>query len=161
MTASWTVTREQLVDALAAIELHPILLPGRDKGAIVAEDMADAILAELPVVTSAIGVSPLTGEPLTVSPEAERAMAEHGLVTVSRADLAAGIALAEHDLTIIGVRTVAERDSLAGIVARLAAAAGMPPAGATIAPERFADAGAGDRTPEALSVDYSPADGAP
>lgn len=42
--AIW-ISREQLVDALADIELHPVLLDGRSKGVVVAEQMADAILA--------------------------------------------------------------------------------------------------------------------
>ena len=45
---TWTVTRAQLIDALANIEVHPVLLTGRDKGVAVADDMADAILAQLP-----------------------------------------------------------------------------------------------------------------
>jgi hypothetical protein len=45
---TWTVTRSQLIDALANIELHPVLLTGRDKGVAVADDMADAILEQLP-----------------------------------------------------------------------------------------------------------------
>lgn len=45
---TWTVTRAQLIDALANIEVHPVLLTGRDKGVAVADDMADAILSQLP-----------------------------------------------------------------------------------------------------------------
>ena len=44
---AYIVTRKQLVDALAQIELRPVLLSGRDKGVIVAEDMADAILGQI------------------------------------------------------------------------------------------------------------------
>lgn len=45
---TWTVTRAQLIDALANIEVHPVLLTGRDKGVAVADDMADAILEQIP-----------------------------------------------------------------------------------------------------------------
>lgn len=44
----WTCTREQLVDALARIELHPVKVPGRPIPVVPAEDMADAILRQLP-----------------------------------------------------------------------------------------------------------------
>jgi hypothetical protein len=44
---TWTLTRSQLTDALAAIELRPVLLPGRAEGAVAAESMADAILAQM------------------------------------------------------------------------------------------------------------------
>jgi len=46
-TGSWTVTRRQLIDALAALKVRPVLLPGLGRVAD-AEAMADAILAELP-----------------------------------------------------------------------------------------------------------------
>jgi hypothetical protein len=42
---TWTLNRAQLIDALANIEAHPVLL--RVRAAIVAEDMADAILRQL------------------------------------------------------------------------------------------------------------------
>jgi hypothetical protein len=116
--AACTVTRQQLIDALSAIELRPVLLPGRDKRVVPAEDMADAILAELPPVSSVIGVSPLTGEPLTVSPEAEAAMAEHGLVTVAVDDLRRLLA-AVYGFALPGT----EDDAFA----RLADAARVPP----------------------------------
>jgi hypothetical protein len=45
---TWTTTRSQLTDALAAIELRPVLLPGRGAGNVNAESMAEAILAQLP-----------------------------------------------------------------------------------------------------------------
>ena len=42
----WTCTRIQMIDALANIEAHPVLISGRAK--VIAEDMADAILSQLP-----------------------------------------------------------------------------------------------------------------
>ena len=48
------LTRERLAEALTAIEIRPVLLPGRDKGAPAAGAMADAILAEL----AAAGATP-------------------------------------------------------------------------------------------------------
>ena len=42
----WTCTRIQMIDALANIEAHPVLISGR--AGIIADDMADAILGQLP-----------------------------------------------------------------------------------------------------------------
>jgi hypothetical protein len=45
---TWTTTRSQLTDALANIEVRGVQLPGRPTATVVAEDMADAILDQLP-----------------------------------------------------------------------------------------------------------------
>jgi hypothetical protein len=44
----WTCTREQLVAALANIEIRPVRVQGLPTPVASAEDMADAILAQLP-----------------------------------------------------------------------------------------------------------------
>jgi hypothetical protein len=49
-------------------------------------DAVLAVLADLPAVTSAIGVTSLTGGPLTVTPEAAAAFAEAGLFVGSAED---------------------------------------------------------------------------
>jgi len=54
--------------ALAAIELHPVLLPGREKRAVPAEAMAETILEQLP--------------------QTAQALAEAGLAIVRREDVA-------------------------------------------------------------------------
>jgi hypothetical protein len=59
---TWTLTRSQLIDALANIELHPVLLTGRDKGVAVAGDMADAILGELSAAASDGDLAPGPGD---------------------------------------------------------------------------------------------------
>ena len=53
MTATWTITRAQLIDAIASIKVRGTLLPGRADPVVLADDMADAILSQLPVITSA------------------------------------------------------------------------------------------------------------
>ena len=45
---AWTTTRAQLTDALANIEVRGVQLPGRPTATAVAEDVADAILDQLP-----------------------------------------------------------------------------------------------------------------
>jgi hypothetical protein len=44
----WTVTREQLINALANIEVRGVYLTGPMAGKVVADDVADAILSQLP-----------------------------------------------------------------------------------------------------------------
>jgi hypothetical protein len=48
----WACTREQLVAALASIEIRPVRVPGRAASVVGAEDMADAILGQLPEVAA-------------------------------------------------------------------------------------------------------------
>jgi hypothetical protein len=55
---TWTTTRSQLIDALASIEVRGVQLPGHTKASVVADDMADAILAQLP--QAALPADPLT-----------------------------------------------------------------------------------------------------
>lgn len=44
----WACTKRQMVDALAHITVQPVTLPGREARVVVAGEMADAILAQLP-----------------------------------------------------------------------------------------------------------------
>jgi hypothetical protein len=48
---TWTITRIQLIDALANIEVRDVKTSGPAKGLVVAEDMADAILSQLQIVS--------------------------------------------------------------------------------------------------------------
>lgn len=57
MDTTWTTTRSQLIDALANIEVRGVQLPGQTKAAVVADDMADAILEQLPGGDGSVTVS--------------------------------------------------------------------------------------------------------
>jgi hypothetical protein len=98
---TWTTTRSQLIDALASIEVRGVQLPGHTKASVVADDMADAILEQLPggegpvtvsredLVTVLAAMDPWVEAILAQLPEVteDRGDADDGRVTVSREDL--------------------------------------------------------------------------
>jgi len=45
---TWTCTRDQLIGALANIEVRHVKLTGPMAGKVIADDVADAILSQLP-----------------------------------------------------------------------------------------------------------------
>jgi hypothetical protein len=49
---TWALTRSQLIDALGVIGVKPLHVPGRNGGLVLAEDMADAILEQIPQAAS-------------------------------------------------------------------------------------------------------------
>jgi hypothetical protein len=54
---TWTITRSQLIDALASIKLRGVQLPGQTIATVLADDMADAILEQLPGGDGSVTVS--------------------------------------------------------------------------------------------------------
>jgi hypothetical protein len=47
---AWTCTRSQIIDALANIEVWGVKVTGPTAGKVIADDLADAILSQLPQV---------------------------------------------------------------------------------------------------------------
>jgi hypothetical protein len=45
---TWTLTRSQLIDALANIEVRNVKTTGPMAGKVIADDLADAVLKQLP-----------------------------------------------------------------------------------------------------------------
>ncbi len=43
----YSFTRDELIEALTRLEVHPATLPGRGKAVVLAESMADALIGAL------------------------------------------------------------------------------------------------------------------
>jgi len=48
----WACTREQMIDALTRIKIEKLAISAQGKGFVLADSVADAILAQLPAVSS-------------------------------------------------------------------------------------------------------------